>query len=325
MERTLILDNNVWAYIADDDAADDLSAIGRSHDAAFLVAPTVVLEQLRLKNEEVRDRLLRVTTDDRWVRMMPEAYFTAGEIVGAARRLRPSWTIGQSSERAMATYEAAERRWRSEFWAEARDRPTAELARTAAADEAGAELALGGLRDGRRIALQEGMALDRFSLVDPELVRGEVRFDDDTTVELDAWQLSSAVHSRDHLFGSLADQTMHEWLDPYFDTAVALDEQAWVRFWAEVQPDEAPAHWSWWAGGLCSQSVKVNAGAPGDVNLTAYLTSADYFVTADRRFHNIAAKIYAEAPVRTAESVLVARDAWLDGIEGVLTARPASA
>ena len=324
MKRSVILDNNVWAYIADEGAADQLAHLARLHDVDFVLTPTVVLEQLRLSNEEVRQRLLDVTTDERWHRLMPEAYIACSEIVSAAKRLRPSWILAQPTDAAAAAYTANENRWRSEFWTEARTHPAKELARTADADAASAAEALDGLTIGRQVAAEEGMTLDAFSLVDPEFAV-QVEFKDGLQLTLDAWQYSSAVHAEDHLYGPLADRTLHDWLDPFLDPAIARDTEAWLKFWAEVEPADAPSHWVWWAGALCSQCVKVNAGAPGDVNLTAYLASGDYFVTADRRFHSIATKIHAEAPIPTAASVRVAPATWHDEIEAMLAAAPPEA
>ena len=313
VSTTVLLDTNVWSYVADDSAANELDSLRQKHDLEILVAPTAVLEQFRVSNRSVRDRLLNVTTDDRWTRLMPEAFVACREIVHAARRHRPDWIVESPSREALRAYSENEEYWICRFWSEAHLAPDDAYARTADTDQASADLARGGLREGRRITTDEDVALDGFSLDSAEF-RVDVTMADGTTDRLPAWQVSTAVHAADALFGPLADTTYHDWLAPYVETAVARNTDDWLRFWADLEPADAPTHWVWWAGAMCAQFVKINDGAPADVNWTAYLTDPDVFVTADRRLHRIATKIHNEAPIPTPTPLLATPGQWRDTI-----------
>jgi hypothetical protein len=61
----VLLDTNIWAYVADQDAVAELRQVGRENDLDLLISPAVVFEQLRLQDELRRKKHLDITTR-RW-------------------------------------------------------------------------------------------------------------------------------------------------------------------------------------------------------------------------------------------------------------------
>lgn len=55
------------------------------------VAPAVLYEILRLKDVSLRATLVRLITNSRFHRLMPEAYSESMEILREIERVRPDW------------------------------------------------------------------------------------------------------------------------------------------------------------------------------------------------------------------------------------------
>src|SRR5436309_617381 len=87
----VLLDSNIWRYLVDADAIARLQAITRRTNIRILVAPAVLYEALRLRDEELRRRLVTAMTLPAWRRLMPEAYSESNEFKDEVRRLRPQW------------------------------------------------------------------------------------------------------------------------------------------------------------------------------------------------------------------------------------------
>jgi len=90
-KRRVLLDTNVWRYVSDENAADDVLRAALRAKLQILIAPSVVYEALRTANADLRRRQLWLMTSDKWKRLMPEAYSESQELLVEIRRLRPHW------------------------------------------------------------------------------------------------------------------------------------------------------------------------------------------------------------------------------------------
>jgi len=90
MHRVL-LDTNVWGDLADSGRVQEVVKACKSRSTHLLVALAAVNEILRIPNDEVRSRHLRVVTKPAWTRLMPEAFDESMEVLEEARRVRPEW------------------------------------------------------------------------------------------------------------------------------------------------------------------------------------------------------------------------------------------
>jgi predicted nucleic acid-binding protein len=69
----ILLDTNVWNYLADHADAATLAAAARKGSASIVVAPAVVYESLVVNDPATRLARSQLLTDKRWLRLMPEA------------------------------------------------------------------------------------------------------------------------------------------------------------------------------------------------------------------------------------------------------------
>ena len=310
----VLLDTNVWSYIADQAAAPRLRSIAREHGLEILVSPAVVFEQLRLTDATVRRRHLEVTTKSWWTRMMPEAFVECHEFVEALRRHRPDWLHGSPTREALARYHANRADWRNGFWRRSRRTPEAEARINA--DLAGDVPQVLGeqLRERQQEHRVANNAIGTLRLDDPTVATSTVRVHGSRrTHTMDSWRVHSAEHfrrcttSRDNYTA-----TYNDWLGPFVDLSRVKSGDEWLDFWAEVEPREMPSEWILWAAEVLTPLAKLNRGSAFDLQLTNYVAYADVFVSADRRLVRLVGRIAEDSPVAIARAVRTREDGWPD-------------
>jgi hypothetical protein len=89
MTNRILLDTNVWNYLAEFSSAAAIRRNAKVGAAKVVVAPSTLYEALRFNHPEVRARRAELITDTAWTRLMPEAYSEAHELLNEIRRLRP--------------------------------------------------------------------------------------------------------------------------------------------------------------------------------------------------------------------------------------------
>jgi hypothetical protein len=104
----ILLDTNVWRAVADANAGQRLALAAARRGLAIAVAPSVVYETLRFKDVALRNRILRIQTSRKWVRLLPEAFSECAEILAEVRRLHPNW---MASSPDLSEYERHVRDW----------------------------------------------------------------------------------------------------------------------------------------------------------------------------------------------------------------------
>lgn len=128
------------------------------------------------------------------------------------------------------------------------------------------------------------------------------------------WQLDAARSINAQLRRSNA-TTFRDWLNPFLKRR-KIDEACWLRFWAELNPNEVPTAWLGWAARTLAPLQRVNDGSVVDSQLTT-LHRADVFVTADKRFHKLLEVVAGIAPFRIATPVLATNETWRDDLRRI--------
>src|SRR4051812_39947339 len=86
--RRVLLDSNVWRYVADHGTCSALEKTSVACGIEIAVAPALVFEVRRLKDDATRKRILALLAHAQWTRLMPEAYLEAEEVKAIVRRFR---------------------------------------------------------------------------------------------------------------------------------------------------------------------------------------------------------------------------------------------
>lgn len=86
-----LLDTNIWRYVVDTKSEGPLLHLAQSGLYNVQIAPAVVYETLRLEHAPLRASLIRLMTNSRFHRLMPEAYSESMEVLREIERVRPDW------------------------------------------------------------------------------------------------------------------------------------------------------------------------------------------------------------------------------------------
>lgn len=311
MTLRVLLDTNIWAYVADDDAAAVLRQLARDHDLEVLISPAVVFEQLRMRDEERRKQHLDITTRRWWTRLMPEAFVECEELVAALGKHRPGWILNPPPPAATKWFHQNRADWLHGFWTRARRFPTRQAGHN---DTLGGETIVTARTEvaaKKAFSRTSNVTLDTVSLTDPDVTNVEL-FDpaNGRRFTTQYWRLGAATHFAHQLARRGQSNTYRDWLDPFLDHRRTADQRAWMSFWMEVAPTEVPTQWLFWAAGVLVPLVKVNDGSVFDVQLAAYMARADVFVTADRNLARVAQAMADAAPIPIARPVRARPTSW---------------
>jgi hypothetical protein len=162
--RTVLLDTNVWQYIADCDASHELHRRARQANVRIQIAPSVVYEALRTQDVGRRARSLDVMTRPSWMRLMPEAYHEAQEILGEVRRLRPEWLRTRRNDEHIRRLQFDWMRSNGGFWDRARFTPEREAAAIQALDRGVLDSARSQAKQARDMSADAGLRYEKVQL-----------------------------------------------------------------------------------------------------------------------------------------------------------------
>jgi hypothetical protein len=90
-KKRALFDTNIWRYVVDNGSQGSLLRLARDGSYDVQIAPAVVYETLRLQDASLRDTLVRLMTNPRFDRLMPEAYSESFDILQEINRVRPDW------------------------------------------------------------------------------------------------------------------------------------------------------------------------------------------------------------------------------------------
>lgn len=299
---TIVPDTNVWAYLVDADALEELRMATKRHGVGIVACPAVVYEGLRLPDPRERAKRATALAMRSWIRTMPEAYLESLELRGEVGRLRPDWLIRHPDPVRVQKYRRNERDWRGDFWTRVRRRPD-DMARWIGGKER-----LDVARDHAKRVRREALASDAtFETLD--LGSREVRY---TLAggpwgsdEVERWRVLAARSWEQDLIVSPL-ETFGDWLLPWLDPSrMWSDAQSLTQFWREVATENMPRAWIRWAMAEVQAHRKVTAGTPGDNQIATYLPDFDLFVTSDKALAECVHAIRPVAPVPVADAVVL--------------------
>jgi hypothetical protein len=298
MGPKILLDANVWRYLADAEAGDDLRHASLRCGATILIAPSVVYEALRTKDPPLRQKLIELMTRRGWVRLLPEAYSESAEVLNEIRRLRPQWLRANPDIQPLTRLKRDWARAHGGFWDRARLDTSGEAARLSALTDGGILASARSDAQERRMNMTDsGLSFDK---IDLKTVSGKppgpiAGWDGDL---IEPWRI--AAHCVFSVALNLPQGGYVDWLLPMIDLR-RVPSSSWARFWFyEVEAVNMPRCWMRWAFETLQSLRKVSEGTPCDAQLSTYLTECDHFVSADRVLVSMIQKCRDSAPVRVA-------------------------
>src|SRR5688500_9649674 len=91
----VLFDSNLWRYLADYGERSDLESACAASGIEVVVAPALVFEARRLRDDATRKKILALLAHENWTRLLPEAYLEVEEIKAIVRRSRPEWIVAK--------------------------------------------------------------------------------------------------------------------------------------------------------------------------------------------------------------------------------------
>jgi hypothetical protein len=313
-----LLDTNVWRYVVDAGCAGRLLKLAAGPGVSVLIAPSVVYETLRISDPELRRRLIKLQTDRRLERLMPEAYSEACEVLEELRRIHPEWLRASPHLDFVKRLEADWRKKTGGFWVRCERSPESE----AQLIDSSSGPALDRARDQAKSTRQEMIQkigwknnppMDKTMMGFLEPTSGW-RGDPVHAWRIDAWSsLTYALREECNAY--------RDWVAPYLDVdGLLLLSPSWLSFWLyEADQCRLPRQWLRWAVSFAQRFRKASPGAPCDSQLSTYLMEADYFITADKALVDIVEECrpYSPAPL-TATKLIAAGLAGVTETIGLL-------
>jgi len=307
-QKRVLLDTNVWRYVIDKGSQGALLRVAREGPYRVQIAPAVVYETLRLKDAQLRANLVRLMSNWRFHRMMPEAYSDSMEILQEIKRLRPQW-LREVPE--MQFFNRLKKDWARRtggFWVRCARSPATEANYLGAVESEMIE----GAKTQTLVARQEISASEwkRNPPMDKTVAAFHRPVPGWNGKPLEAWRWDSLTSMT---FG-LARQgnPYRDWIAPFveLDDGLLLGSQfgsaAWVEFWLHLTDKQAmPRQWMRWAHSFAQRFRKVTPGSPGDTQLFTYFIDTDVVITADKALLDILEECRPYSPCRLPEGRLI--------------------
>lgn len=332
----LMIDTNVWSYLAEDTDPDTVAALLKRTGHEAVLTSMMLTEALRTGDVGKRTAIVNMMASRHWRKLPADA--EAMELVEEVRRLRPEWLRSMPKTDRLFSFRDY---WTKVYWREAKTEPEKILERLAnatAEDDAEAEMARVQAANKAAWPFLEG-DLESAALAastaedhpDPD-PRSRLGWPDNTPVLL--WRVSA----RDIMWATLgreaagrligySDKTQEDSLGAYVDLrAMRRCRESFNRFFLfDIQGWNVP-RW-WWHGTVeVLQLGKRLANSNGmDAAHASYLPDCDYLLTTDKRFHDIV-KVASEtigAPRGGAVVLVEAHpNGWLAALEHALSNLP---
>ncbi|MFD5126183.1 hypothetical protein [Streptomyces sp. NPDC058385] len=318
----VMLDNNIWSYLGDEQAGDRFKALIRSLGHRVVTAPGVLLEVLQHPRPDKREAIVRAILAGTDERLRSEADLEGSEVVAEVRRLHPEWIRPVPDTGREATWRTY---WTKTFWRQAVE--SHELFREIAPAQHAARTAqlLVDVQKQQQEDWREGKFdvsdLSRITAFPTDETAPGPRLGWEAGDKIAAWRprtqevywYSFAVGRRSVLTNE--DTTGADWVGARVDLrAMCTSREKFNRFWLyEVEAEKMPRNWLRWAAETVQADMKVTPGNPRDVQHASHLPDCDVFLTADKNFLRVLDQIAQQAPVPVGRGCRVAPAAH-DGI-----------
>lgn len=299
----VLLDTNIWRYLVDTGYFDQLYKVTRQFGIRVVVAPSVVIETLRMSDSGLRKKIVRAQTLDCWERLMPEAYLQSEDVKREMIRLHPEWVLKNKKITQFKKLRYDWMRAKGGFWGKVSDNTDMVANRYRSSDASDLEKVRQQSRDVRSSVLDSGEGIVNTKSLNQ--IMGSWTTSEGKKIVLDAWRVYAETIWVNLL---TQDSPMQQWIACEIEINLLLNYYAldFVKFWeSEVQAETVPREWLRFALYALQSERKVTDGNPTDSAIAVHLIDVDYFVSADKNFVGMVNQIRDEAPFRTAHGFLV--------------------
>jgi hypothetical protein len=301
----VLLDSNIWRYLADADAIKDLELIVSESEVELVVVPALIFEVNGLKDHTLRKKILRMLANPRWTRIMPEAFLEAEEIKNIVQKFRAEWIIPDPE---LSEVIKSKRDWEcleNGFWSRA-----ANDIESPATDESMRGELEHKLSRIESKEIRQRMFDGKFTLPSPFNLQQAYGIPQANTPgykgePVEYWRVPSLYHIQAEL--DIYASPYREWIDSEIDILQikAFPESLAELWYYEISPQDSPRQWIRGAFEFLQSFYKVTPGTPVDSQLSSHLLDVDVVMSADRNFIRFAKKCREDAPFPIAQTYLV--------------------
>jgi hypothetical protein len=307
-KQRVLLDTNVWSYVIDSGASGELLRAVRDSSKDVQIAPAVVYETLRMSNVALRDARIKLMTNRRFKRLMPEAYSESMEILREIERVRPEWLSATPDLNYFTQARADWQRKLNGFWVRCEKYPAGEAAWLASVgDSQKLDAARAQTKNARQEMQSSGWKsnppMDKTLAGYSEPLRGW-RGDMVEAWRWDSWSgLSYALGTVGNAY--------RDWIAPFLGTGIKLlDSAEWVEFWLyEASKENLPRQWLRWGHEFSQRFRSVTPGSPGDVQLSTYFVETDMVISGDGALLDILEQCRPYAPCQLPKGLRISSGA----------------
>lgn len=301
----VMLDSNLWRYVADANAGHVLEQRATNAGVEIAVVPMLVAEARGLKDDATRRAILGLLARETWTRLMPEAFLESQEIKDVIRRHRPQWMITLPDLSEQQVLEFDWQRSLGGFWSRAAsDTPPLETDESQRGDREHALARVESQLIRKQVVARKETLPPEFNLrsacgVPPESVPGLTRD------PVEYWRVPSLYHLKAEL-GVYA-SPYREWLDAEINVAtISESPESLARLWYyEVESRELPRQWIRGCFEFLQAHHRATSGNPVDSALGSHLVDVDAVLSADRNFVRFANTCCRDATFQMAQAQLV--------------------
>jgi hypothetical protein len=325
-----MLDTNVWTYLSEQGSGRILwrFLLGRGH--TVMIPPATLTEAGRHPKPEIRDPLLRLLGNERFVHLRTEAAMEAEEWIRVAQSTNPAWMRTRPDR---AAIDALNRFWTKDLPRVARNATKWSWENTVAVGLEARNSASKVVRENKAMRSANEKLAPRLGdlWVTLENLKDGERLGFDPRERVEAWRCEISSLWWTHLI-TLTNWQNHErfrasitgsefkdvpttyadWTFPWIDRARLLNDRAgWNRFWYRtVTAQQVPRSWLRWAVSLAQTDFRIGTGTGigGDQQLSCYLVDADIFMTSDKAYSNTLESVRPNAPFTFAKVIPVPYD-----------------
>ncbi|MBQ1030379.1 hypothetical protein KBX26_10260 [Micromonospora sp. C97] len=312
----VMLDTNLWSSIGDEGVAHTFDGLMAAHDLEVVVAPSTLMEVIRLPVPHARQRIISAMGTGPRRRLATEAESESAEVISEVRQHRPHWLRSMPDTARAASLHTL---WTKQMWRKALHDSQSLHDHEVRHQRPKADYLVRRQREQRTEMLQVKFTIRPLTAVTVTPVA------DAPESYLAGWSGESVemwrVECRDLYWHQLAvvgnravlsgeDATFADWVGAYVDLRVLRSSRsAFTGFWfSEVAIKAMRRNWIRWAARLAQTSFKITRGNPFDEQHSSYLVDCDLFLSADAGYVSVLELVRSDAPFPIAESRLVSGD-----------------
>ena len=297
--KRILIDTNIWRYLLDFDLTSEFINIANNDSYEIQIAPAVLYETLRLKDNKIMRRLIKLITNKNFTRLMPEAYSESMDLLAEVGRIRPQWLKTNPD---IESFNKVYRFWTKKYsgkWHKITNNPVKEskFLRYIEGDKLklGKEALILQREDFKRLAKEGSLTSHNSASMDKWFLTPDERsfFKQNEDVQVGLWRSTSeriwAGRLSNNMTSTLGENTFLQWLSPFLDVSKIpnypnyFTNDDWISFWySEVKREALPREWVRWSFGFAQAFRKPTGGSLGDQQLSSHFTETDVIVTADK-------------------------------------------